>query len=165
MQETMSRTRLSLQGAIIALALFSLSRFTTFYCEVAPHRTAEKMRDTYVEDELHNRGDTGKLTQTNFLSDHWVRVVDSMPLHKSYMLQVHHVCTDGGRSGLVVPHIGSALQALRSDQRYLPNSSYPTAFRAFTDEESLQVFSGAPGSTRWVRMNKMGMGTRMNKMG
>jgi hypothetical protein len=153
----MSRERQYLQGAFSILALLTLSRFTTFYCEVAPHQTAEKLRDANIKGQLYNRGNPGGFTQTAFLGDHWVRVVDTMPLHKSYMLQVHHVCTDGGRSGLVVPHIGSALQALRSDQRYLPNSSYPAAFRTFTDEESLQVFSGASDSARWVRMDKMGV--------
>jgi hypothetical protein len=143
----MSRTRPSLHDAFIVLALLTFNLLKIFYCEMVVVQSTKNLKDKYIEGQLYHHDE---FRQTNILGDHWVRVVDTMPLHKSYMLQVHHVCTDGGRNGLAVPQIGSALQALRSDQRYLPNSSYPAAFRTFTDEESLLVFSAASNLTRWV---------------
>lgn len=84
------------------------------------------------------------------LTDHWIRLVNNISLHKSFMLHVHHVCIEGGRSGLVVPHLESVLQILGPNDRYLPNSTYPAAFRTFTDEEVLFLFGNDNYRPKWV---------------
>lgn len=108
-----------------------------------PHRSSSPLSfDLHSERPL--KITTDNLTagyMAPFFEQHSIQAIDLKSGGSSKLLRISQVCVDGGKNGLVVPHVGHLATQLKDIRPgYQPGGQVPVAFRILTFEEAVGIF-------------------------